>query len=32
MAGREFGLLDGVMEHAGSASLWLQYAQAKEGG
>jgi len=28
---REFGLLDGVMVHAGSPALWLQYAQAKEG-
>ncbi len=28
---REFALLDGVMAHAGSPALWLQYAQAKEG-
>ena len=28
---REFSLLDGVMEHAGSPDIWLQYAQAKEG-
>ncbi|KAL4434272.1 hypothetical protein ABPG75_000713 [Micractinium tetrahymenae] len=27
---REFALLDGVMAHAGSPALWLQYAQAKE--
>lgn len=32
LACREFALLDGVMEHAGSPALWLQYAQAKEGG
>ena len=31
LACREFVLLDGVMEHAGSPALWLQYAQAKEG-
>lgn len=31
LAAREFGLLDGVMERAGSPSMWLQYAQAKEG-
>lgn len=29
---REFGLLDGVMAHAGSPQLWLEHAQAKEGG
>lgn len=31
LGAREFALLDGVMAHAGSPALWLQYAQAKEG-